>query len=43
MHKYLVTSSMNALPWIHLVLKFFSMNVPKIAAHGLHMISLDGT
>ena len=35
MHKYLVTSSMTALPWLHLVLKFFFVNIPKIADRGL--------
>ena len=43
MQNYLVTSNMTALPWIHPLLKLFFMNIPKIAAHVLHMPSLDGT
>ena len=42
MQNYLVTSTITALPWIHLLLKFFFVNVPNIAAHGLHMTSPDG-
>ena len=43
MHKYLVTSTMTVLPWIHPVLKFFFMNALEIATNGLRMPSLDGT
>ena len=43
MHKYLITSTITALPWLYWVLKFFLMDVLKIAVHGLHMPSLDGT
>ena len=43
MYKYLVTSTMNALPCLHPVLKIFFVNFPNIAARGIHMTSLDGT
>ena len=34
---------MTSLPWLQPVLKFFFMNILKIAAHGLYMTSMDGT
>ena len=43
MHKYLVNSTMTALPQIHPVLKLFFTNIPKIASHVIHMLSLGGT
>ena len=43
MQKYLVTSTMTALQWIHPVLNLFFLNVPKIVKHGIHMSSLYGT
>ena len=43
MHKYLLTSTMTSLPWLHPVLNFFFMNIPKIAARVLHVPSLDVT
>ena len=33
---------MTTLPWLHLLLKFFFVNVLNIAACGLHMLSMDG-
>ena len=43
MQKYLEISTMTALPWLHPVSKFFFMNALKIADHGIHMTSPDGT
>ena len=42
MHKYLVTSYVTVIPWLCPVLKFFFMNIQKIAARGIHMPSLYG-
>ena len=34
---------MTALPWLHPVSNFFFISALKIAGHGLHMPSPDGT
>ena len=43
MHKYLVTSTTTATPWIPPVLKFFFIKIPNTAAHSLHIPSLNVT
>ena len=42
-NKYLVIPTITALPWLNPASKFFFVNAPKVAAHGIHMNSTDGT